>query len=29
VGMLGFTGPDYDLAPLEELVVWHDSRNRS
>jgi len=27
--MLGFTGPDYDLAPLEELVVWRDSRNVS
>ncbi len=25
--MLGFTGPDYDLSPLEELVAWRDSRN--
>ncbi|MDP8926182.1 MAG: hypothetical protein M3M97_04555 [Actinomycetota bacterium] len=27
--MLGFIGPDYDLAPLEGLVAWHDSRNGS
>jgi len=25
--MLGFTGPNYDLVPLEELVAWRDSRN--
>ncbi|MBA2715420.1 MAG: LLM class F420-dependent oxidoreductase [Rubrobacteraceae bacterium] len=25
--MLGFGGPDYDLAPLEDLVAWRDSRN--
>jgi hypothetical protein len=25
--MLGFTGPDYDLAPLEELIARRDSRN--
>jgi probable F420-dependent oxidoreductase len=25
--MLGFTGPDYDLAPLEELIAWRNSRN--
>jgi probable F420-dependent oxidoreductase len=25
--MLGFSGPDYDLAPLKELVAWRDSRN--
>jgi hypothetical protein len=25
--MLGFTGPDYDLSPLEELIAWRDSRN--
>jgi alkanesulfonate monooxygenase SsuD/methylene tetrahydromethanopterin reductase-like flavin-dependent oxidoreductase (luciferase family) len=23
--MLGFNGPDYDLAPLHELVSWRDS----
>ncbi|HEV2094766.1 MAG TPA: LLM class F420-dependent oxidoreductase [Rubrobacter sp.] len=23
--MLGFTGPDYDLAPLEELISWRDA----
>jgi probable F420-dependent oxidoreductase len=28
VGMLslGFSGPDYDLAPLTELVAWRDAR---
>jgi probable F420-dependent oxidoreductase len=25
--MLGFSGPDYDLAPLEELIAWRDSRH--
>ncbi len=25
--MLGFSGPDYDLAPLEGLIAWRDSRN--
>ena len=25
--MLGFTGPDYDLSPLRELISWRDSRN--
>jgi probable F420-dependent oxidoreductase len=25
--VLGFTGPDYDLSPLGELVTWRDSRN--
>ncbi|MDQ3926491.1 MAG: hypothetical protein M3272_05840 [Actinomycetota bacterium] len=25
--MLGFTGPNYDLAPLKELIAWRDSRN--
>jgi alkanesulfonate monooxygenase SsuD/methylene tetrahydromethanopterin reductase-like flavin-dependent oxidoreductase (luciferase family) len=25
--MLGFTGPDYDLSPLRELIAWRDSRN--
>ena len=25
--MLGFSGPNYDLAPLEELVAWRDARN--
>lgn len=24
--MLGFTGPDYDLGPLRELVSWRDER---
>jgi hypothetical protein len=24
--ILGFTGPNYDLAPLKELVAWRDSR---
>ncbi len=23
--MLGFTGPDYDLSPLEELISWRDA----
>ncbi|MCA1729410.1 MAG: LLM class F420-dependent oxidoreductase, partial [Actinobacteria bacterium] len=27
--MLGFTGPDYDLSPLEDLISWRDSRNGS
>ncbi len=27
--MLGFSGPDYDLAPLKELIAWRDSRNGS
>jgi xanthine dehydrogenase molybdopterin-binding subunit B len=27
--MIGFTGPDYNLAPLKELVAWRDSRNGS
>ncbi len=25
--MLGFSGPDYDLSPLKELIAWRDSRN--
>jgi probable F420-dependent oxidoreductase len=25
--MLGFTGPDYDLSPLQELIAWRDSHN--
>jgi probable F420-dependent oxidoreductase len=25
--MLGFTGPDYDLSPLKDLIAWRDSRN--
>ena len=27
--IIGFTGPDYNLAPLKELVAWRDSRNGS
>jgi alkanesulfonate monooxygenase SsuD/methylene tetrahydromethanopterin reductase-like flavin-dependent oxidoreductase (luciferase family) len=23
--MLGFSGPDYDLSPLEELISWRDA----
>lgn len=23
----GFSGPDYDLSPLQDLVAWRDSRN--
>ncbi|HLL40152.1 MAG TPA: LLM class F420-dependent oxidoreductase [Rubrobacteraceae bacterium] len=25
--MLGFTGPDYELSPLKDLIAWRDSRN--
>ena len=25
--MLGFSGPDYDLAPLKELIAWRDARD--
>ncbi len=27
--MYGFTGPDYDLSPLKDLIAWRDSRNGS
>jgi hypothetical protein len=26
--MLGFTGPRYDLSPLEKLIARRDSRSR-
>ena len=25
--MLGLTGPDYDLSPLQQLIAWRDLRN--
>jgi len=25
--IMGFSGPDYDLSPLKELIAWRDSRN--